>query len=162
MTTPVTPGGGGGGGSASVRSAPTFYEREREKLVAEIAEVRAQRIIRAPFYFINNETEAASKKGLEVILGNANALNRKLEESISVGHEFAPIAHLWGQFADLMSAAGIDPAKEQQGSAAGTATMASSTMHADGNQEAEERRDDEGPLPRGVAPGGGIVYGRDA
>lgn len=97
-----------------------------------------------------------------MILGNANALNRKLEESISVGHEFAPIAHLWGQFADLMSAAGIDPAKEQQGSAAGTATMASSTTHADGNQEAEERRDDEGPLPRGVAPGGGIVYGRDA
>ena len=104
-------------------------------------------------------------------MGNANALNRKLEESISVGHEFAPIAHLWGQFADLMSAAGIDPNREQQqqqqaGSAAGPgATVTTATAATPGRANAEEaieRRDEEGSLPRGVAPGGGIVYGRDA
>lgn len=46
-------------------------------------------------------------------MSNSNALNRKLEESISVGKEFEPIAGLWGQFTNVMQRAGfpeLDPA----------------------------------------------------
>ncbi|SPO31211.1 related to DAD1 - essential subunit of the Dam1 complex [Ustilago trichophora] len=67
----------GGGGDAG------FFERERNRLIQDIS------------------------KGVESILGNANDLNRKLEESISVGKEFHPISELWSKFEKIMVASGI-------------------------------------------------------
>ncbi|WFD02973.1 Dolichyl-diphosphooligosaccharide-protein glycosyltransferase subunit dad1 [Malassezia obtusa] len=64
-------------------AAPTYFERERERLVAEIA------------------------GSLETLIGNANATNRKLEEQISVGKGFESIAELWGRFSTLMTQAGV-------------------------------------------------------
>ncbi|CAO1627719.1 unnamed protein product [Parajaminaea phylloscopi] len=61
----------------------SFFVRERERLVAEIAESLGQ------------------------VLNNSNALNRKLEESILVGKEFEPVAALWGRFAGMMSSHGV-------------------------------------------------------
>ena len=72
-------------------------------------------------------------------MSTSNALNRKMEESISVGKEFQPIAGLWGRFVDLMTAAGIpNPYEEDHSSSDPTPS-----------------------LPPGVAPGGGIVYSHD-
>ncbi|PWN53285.1 hypothetical protein IE53DRAFT_339039 [Violaceomyces palustris] len=69
----------------------SFFVKERDRLVHEIAQ------------------------GIETLLSSSNALNRKLEESISVGKEFEPIAGLWGRFSELMTASGIpDPNQQQQ------------------------------------------------
>jgi len=126
-------------------------------------------------------------------MSNSNALNRKLEESISVGKEFEPIAGLWGQFSNVMHRAGIpDLAAAATASAnAPSATTNASTQDLEGENaegvaegEAEGGRRSRGPLeedmlrrslgptgdllgsgealPPGVAPGGGIVYGRDS
>ncbi|KOS15922.1 dash outer kinetochore protein [Malassezia pachydermatis] len=63
----------------------SFYERERERLMADIT------------------------SSLEVIIANSNAVNRKLEEQISVGKGFDSISALWGQFSELMVQAGMPP-----------------------------------------------------
>lgn len=47
------------------------------------------------------------KKSFEVVLEGSNQLNRKLEDAVAVGHEFAPIAGLWSQLDVIMRAAGI-------------------------------------------------------
>ena len=88
---------------------------------------------------------------------HSNALNRKLEESISVGREFEPIAGLWGRFADVMGAAGVPDLSSAPARAAA----------ADGDEEQDNgglnrSRGAADGLPPGVAPGGGLVYGRDA
>ncbi|KDN38697.1 hypothetical protein K437DRAFT_259304 [Tilletiaria anomala UBC 951] len=86
------------------RGARSFFERERERLVTEISD------------------------GIEVIMSNSNTLNRKLEESISVGKEFEPIADLWGQFSNVMTRAGIpDLVAETAAAAAATAASPSFT-----------------------------------
>ncbi|SNX86702.1 related to DAD1 - essential subunit of the Dam1 complex [Melanopsichium pennsylvanicum] len=73
-------GAGVGGG---VGNDIGFFERERNRLIGDIS------------------------KGVESILGNSNVLNRKLEESISVGKEFHPISQLWSKFETIMFASGI-------------------------------------------------------
>lgn len=114
--------------------------------------------------FNRGTTDLIPFQGLESILSNSNTLNRKLEESISVGKEFEPIAGLWGQFADLMARAGIpdanvsgaDTGSEERGSATtGTGSVVDDALG--GSRGAEEPK-----LPPGVAPGGGTVYGREA
>ena len=65
------------------------------------------------------------------MLGNANVLNRKIEESISVGKEFHPISELWSKFERIMVASGIGnlypnaPAPTSGGAAAGVTTTSS-------------------------------------
>lgn len=160
------------------------------------------------------------KQSFEVLLEGSNQLNRKLEESIAVGQEFAPIAGLWSQLDVIMRSAGIpdlaakvkEDARHAASGAAGTAnptTGATTTGAANGtgagtttptpatpsqvrstpttpggttetprpehssraSLRASMGLEGDGPtnklinqdedLPPGVAPGGGIVYGRD-
>lgn len=53
-------------------------------------------------------------QGIELLLSDSNSLNRKIEESISVGKEFEPIAALWGRFSEIMKVAGFDPSILQE------------------------------------------------
>lgn len=81
---------------------------------------------------------------MESLLGNVNTLNRKLEESISVGQEFEPIANLWGPFLDMLTASGIPPPNK------------------DPAQWTETEDQDEQSFPPGIAPGGGTIYSSTA
>jgi len=56
----------------------SFFNRERDKLTAEIA------------------------TGFEELLSNSNVLNRKLEEVLGMTREYDTIAGLWGRFHELM------------------------------------------------------------
>ena len=117
-------------------------------------------------------------QGTEQLLGNMNTLNRKLEESIAVGQEFEPISNLWGQFVDMMSSSGLTPQAaaaeatsaagkahhDSEGQAASSDPAASSSSgdnHPLGRSTSPNGDPDDETLPPGVAPGGGIVYGRD-
>ncbi|CEH14948.1 DASH complex subunit Dad1 [Ceraceosorus bombacis] len=126
-------------------SQKSFFEKERERLVVEIAE------------------------GIGTIIDHSNALNRKLEESISVGKEFEPIAGLWGRFTEVMRAAGIPDLSGAStggaGSGVGEDGGADNQDGTAGNAQQDGLSRSQGAdtaLPPGVAPGGGIVYGRDA
>ncbi|EJU03214.1 hypothetical protein DACRYDRAFT_49957 [Dacryopinax primogenitus] len=55
-----------------------YFEKERERLVAEITST------------------------FEDLLSSSNLLNRKLEEVLGVGREFETISSLWGKFHDFM------------------------------------------------------------
>lgn len=55
----------------------SFFERERERLVLDIT------------------------NQFETIITSTNAVNRKLEEHVSVGKGFESISALWGQFSEL-------------------------------------------------------------
>ncbi|CBQ69885.1 conserved hypothetical protein [Sporisorium reilianum SRZ2] len=90
-------GGVNGGGDAG------FFERERNRLIQDIS------------------------KGVESILGNANAVNRKIEESISVGKEFHPISELWSKFERIMHASGIPNLHPTPSTTTTTTTAANST-----------------------------------
>ncbi|KAG8925006.1 hypothetical protein FRC03_006199 [Tulasnella sp. 419] len=57
---------------------PTFFERERDRLVSQIA------------------------SGFEELLSQNNVLNRQLEQVYGVGRDFTTVAALWGRFQDLM------------------------------------------------------------
>ncbi|WFD17863.1 Dolichyl-diphosphooligosaccharide-protein glycosyltransferase subunit dad1 [Malassezia caprae] len=63
--------------------AASFFERERDKLIADIT------------------------SDLETIIASSNAVNRKMEEQISVGKGFDSISELWGQLSELMAQAGL-------------------------------------------------------
>jgi hypothetical protein len=102
---------------------------------------------------------------VEQVLGNANTINRKLEESIAVGQEFEPIANLWGRFVDMMSTSGINPqaatdSNEAQGGVVGD-TKGEEDPDSNPLGRSTSSDDMEDTLPPGVAPGGGLVYGRD-
>ncbi|EPQ27284.1 uncharacterized protein PFL1_05207 [Pseudozyma flocculosa PF-1] len=142
----------------------TVFEKERERLITDIAQ------------------------GIESLMSSSNALNRKLEESISVGKEFEPIAGLWGRFSELMTAVGIpDPyadryqqqqrpassKQQQQQQQQQGKTGATQTEEEDRDAQArslrrstnEDKRGGtlsastiEHTLPPGVAPGGGTIY----
>lgn len=47
-----------------------------------------------------------SRQNIETIIASTNAVNRKLEEHVSVGKGFESITALWGQFSDLVTQAG--------------------------------------------------------
>lgn len=94
-------------------------------------------------------------QGVGLIIDRTNTLNRKLEESITVGREFEPIAALWGRFAELMKTAGVPDLTT--GNAQGAAGAESEEVAA----LARSKGAASGALPPGVAPGGGMVYGRD-
>lgn len=165
-------------------------------------------------------------QSFEVLLEGSNQLNRKLEESIAVGQEFAPIAGLWSQLDVIMRSAGIPDlaakVKEDSrraasqgaagqtssllgattttgaansagaGARAGTTTPTPATpsqvrstpitpggttetprpehsnraslrasMGLEGDGPTNKLINQDEDLPPGVAPGGGIVYGRD-
>ncbi len=76
-------------------------------------------------------------------MSNSNALNRKLEESIYVGKEFEPIAGLWGQFANVMHAAGIPDLAATAG-AASSATAAGANTGEDADTAAATAGGPEG------------------
>ncbi|WVQ81947.1 hypothetical protein IAT38_004074 [Cryptococcus sp. DSM 104549] len=69
----------------------SFFDRERERLIEEIS------------------------TNFEELMGNANVLNRKLEEVFGVGKEFTTVAALWGRFSSLI--------KEQQTELAASADV---------------------------------------
>jgi len=52
-------------------------------------------------------------QSLETIIHSHNAVNRKLEEHISVGRGFESIAELWGRFSELMAQTGAPEASEE-------------------------------------------------
>ncbi|PWN29281.1 hypothetical protein BDZ90DRAFT_104553 [Jaminaea rosea] len=90
-------------GNTAQSAGTAFFLRERQRLVAEIAESIGQ------------------------ILNHSNALNRKLEESLLVGHEFEPVARLWGNFAASMGGS-LDP----------------SNINSDTQQQQQQHHDDNG------------------
>ena len=47
-----------------------------------------------------------SCQNIETIIASTNAVNRKLEEHVSVGKCFESITALWGQFSNLVTQAG--------------------------------------------------------
>lgn len=53
-----------------------------------------------------------SHQDLETIIASSNAVNRKMEEQISVGKGFDAISELWGQLTELMAQAGLPPTGE--------------------------------------------------
>ncbi|KAF8558381.1 DASH outer kinetochore protein [Imleria badia] len=57
---------------------PSFFERERDRLSAEIT------------------------AGFEELLSSSNVLNRKLEEVLGMTREYETIASLWQSFHELM------------------------------------------------------------
>ena len=78
-----------------------------------------------------------------------------------MGQEFEPISNLWGRFVDVMSSSGLSP----------QANVDAATARGDDEQQLDNRDaktmaasagtdDMEDTLPPGVAPGGGLVYGR--
>lgn len=69
-------------------------------------------------------------QGVESILGNSNAVNRKIEESISVGKEFHPISELWSKFERIMHASGIPNLHPQPASSAAVSAPASAAAGA--------------------------------
>lgn len=115
---------------------------------------------------------------MESILTNSNALNRKIEESISVGKEFHPISELWSKFERIMTASGIPnlypqapssttPTSEvgedgAQGGFEGGRKSRGATGEGVGEQGEGEGgirfETKENSLPPGVAPGGGRIY----
>ncbi|EST08288.1 DASH complex subunit Dad1 [Kalmanozyma brasiliensis GHG001] len=132
-----------------------FFERERNRLIQDIS------------------------KGVESVLGNSNVLNRKIEESISVGKEFHPISELWSKFERIMVASGIPDlypqahtSKGSEGNAGmedkenalqGAATPGKKTPTQAGAAEGENGEGirfelTQTALPPGVAPGGGRIY----
>ncbi|PWN23589.1 hypothetical protein BCV69DRAFT_295907 [Microstroma glucosiphilum] len=132
----------GSGGSS-------FFLRERERLLGEIAESMGQ------------------------ILNNSNALNRKLEESILVGKEFEPVAALWGRFASSMASMGVPNPQEYDGAGSAGANGAAGVGGDEigmGEEQGVGGEEREGfrrsvpaaaagaggeTMPLGVAPGGG-------
>ncbi|KAJ9475602.1 DASH complex subunit DAD1 [Pseudozyma hubeiensis] len=123
-----------------------FFERERNRLIGDIS------------------------KGVESILGNTNSLNRKIEESISVGKEFHPISELWSKFERIMTTSGIPnlypSAPTTNDTSAGEGAEKDFATPKKKLQKEEEGDGDglkfelEGGnrLPPGVAPGGGRIY----
>ncbi|KAK0549694.1 Dolichyl-diphosphooligosaccharide-protein glycosyltransferase subunit dad1 [Tilletia horrida] len=147
--------------SSDANAGSTFFDKERDRLLNEVA------------------------SSLETILSNSNTLNRQLEASIAVGREFEPIAQLWGRFSSVMQAAGIPeytgvglhqvgPGSSSTGTNAGAESTGLGVVHeldgevgsgrqgAGSNEEGGLRRSRgiEPGLPPGVAPGGGVIYGR--
>ncbi|KAJ1020824.1 hypothetical protein NDA18_005674 [Ustilago nuda] len=149
--------------SGGVNLEVGFFERERCRLIQEIS------------------------KGVEAVLGCSNHVNRKLEESISVGKEFHPISQLWSKFERIMVASGIaslatasddscpDTAdalrvavdKEADGERVIGAGMATPRNKAPDDEQKGTTQEAEGAirfetttskLPPGVAPGGGRIY----
>lgn len=93
---------------------------------------------------------------------NTNALNRKIEESISVGKEFEPVSQLWGKFAAMMGAGpnglpGIAEMQAQQQQQQSQQEHAASTTSNSGKQfDGTRSRSGTGNQPPvEVAPGGG-------
>ncbi|KAG1743348.1 uncharacterized protein EDB91DRAFT_1051398 [Suillus paluster] len=60
------------------QSEPSFFERERDRLSADIT------------------------AGFEDLLSSSNVLNRKLEEVLGMTREYETIASLWQSFHELM------------------------------------------------------------
>lgn len=66
------------------------------------------------YLFLQSHSPLSFNQGIELLLSDSNSLNRKIEESISVGKEFEPIAALWGRFSEIMKVAGFDPSILQE------------------------------------------------
>ena len=77
---------------------PTFFDKERDRLTAEISSVsiNAYNPVRAKL------TCARFIKGFEELLSSSNNLNRKLEEVLGMTREYETIAALWQSFHELM------------------------------------------------------------
>lgn len=113
-------------------------------------------------------------QGVESVLGNSNVLNRKIEESISVGKEFHPISELWSKFERIMVASGIPDlyprsavseakaageGEKEAGSPAGGKPVSPTGGGVEGEGGEGIRFElTQTALPPGVAPGGGRIY----
>lgn len=114
-------------------------------------------------------------QSLGQILNHSNALNRKLEESITVGKEFEPVAALWSRFGELIHSSGLpfpqqqeyqQQQQQQYDQAANTeaASEQDRRQTEGGKEEVSSKRKSvpasgvphgEAGMPPGVAPGGG-------
>ncbi|KAK0705099.1 DASH complex subunit Dad1-domain-containing protein [Lasiosphaeris hirsuta] len=65
--------------SAAGAREKTYFEQQREELMAEIA------------------------MSFEHVLANINKLNRSLEAVVTVGNEFSSVEALWSQFENVMA-----------------------------------------------------------
>lgn len=74
---------------------PSFFERERDRLSAEITAVRHT-------HFHDQHVQYHRIQGFEELLSSSNVLNRKLEEVLGMTREYETIASLWQSFHDLM------------------------------------------------------------
>ncbi|CAO1630490.1 unnamed protein product [Jaminaea pallidilutea] len=135
--TPSPPPANANAGTNSAQGN-SFFLRERERLVGEIAESMGQ------------------------ILNHSNALNRKLEESILVGKGFEPMSVLWGRFASMMGQYGVVPgdvnAQQQQQQHYQGQDVAGEEGYKDRAQDAvgaDEGGADAARPANPIAPGGG-------
>ncbi|GAA6061326.1 hypothetical protein JCM10212_003216 [Sporobolomyces blumeae] len=120
------------------------FERERDRLVAEIAESLAKCVTAT------------------------NQLNRNIENVTNVGAGFESVSNLWTQFGHVMGGTGVGSGNAGSGSASGHgATTTGGGRREDGNEGygstdeplppryLDRSQDLATSLPRGVAPGGG-------
>ena len=74
---------------------PSFFDRERDRLSAEITAVRTR-------LSSSKRINKTSPQGFEELLSSSNVLNRKLEEVLGMTREYETIASLWQSFHELM------------------------------------------------------------
>lgn len=100
-----TPGGG-----ADAFDGRTDFQREQERLVAEIANVsRGSHLARTSIRLI---VGSRLPQGFEELLGDANGLNRRMEEVLGVGAGVESVAALWGTFCSISAASWQAGARE--------------------------------------------------
>jgi DASH complex subunit DAD1 len=76
------------------QSESSFFERERDRLSAEITSVSST--------YTHICTSIQRPQGFEELLSSSNVLNRKLEEVLGMTRENETIASLWQSFHQLM------------------------------------------------------------
>ena len=86
------------GGSSLVQPQyeTTWFDREKERLVKEIAHVRGC------LWCTTTPYSQIPAQEFEQALNNSNMLGRRLEEVLGVGKEFKTIAALWGVFGNIV------------------------------------------------------------
>lgn len=90
----------------------TEFERERDRLIAEIAEVSrssADRDALQPTRRVRLLTPVARLQNLAKCCSSVNQLNRNIENVIEVGKGFDSVHDLWQQFETVMT--GSDPVR---------------------------------------------------
>lgn len=81
------------------------FERERDRLVAEIAEVR--RTPRLPDPLLAHPSPPYPAQNLAKCVTSVNQLNRNIEAVTTVGAGFEPVQHLWQQFERVMGTSSV-------------------------------------------------------
>ncbi|KAK4453065.1 putative dash complex subunit dad1 protein [Podospora aff. communis PSN243] len=82
--------------SAAGTREKSYFEQQREELMAEIA------MVCHPRHQIVELLFDRVVQSFEHVLANINKLNRSLEAVITVGNEFSSVEALWSQFENVM------------------------------------------------------------